>query len=260
MQLGNVIYVIFRGLGNESHSADSLYRVLSCSSLTAEHNGGRAVVNGVGNIGYLRSGGSYIGYHGLKHLCGGYDLLAGIVALADNAFLNGRYLLKGYLNAHVPSGDHYAVSGLQYLVNVFHPVHVLDLCDYPGTAPAEAFDEFFKIRHICRSAYKGSCNKIKAHSCAELQIVHVTLGKIGHGQLHSRHVDPLVIAYLAPVYDLGLYLIVFYLGDPQLHCPVVYENGSPCLHIAGQPLEGNAGDLFVTYTFLGGKGKFVPVL
>ena len=74
------------GLGDLCHCCYRLNGVLTCRGLAREHYRAGAVINGVGDVGYLGSRGSGVGDHRLEHLGGGDNALAEHTALGDELF------------------------------------------------------------------------------------------------------------------------------------------------------------------------------
>ena len=112
-------------LGDLGHTLNGLYGILTCGSLTGEHNRGGSVVNRVSNVGYLGSCRSRIVYHTLEHLSSGDNALAEKSALLDKILLNGGNLYEGDLNAEVAAGYHDAICNLADLFNIIYARTVL---------------------------------------------------------------------------------------------------------------------------------------
>ena len=66
-------------------------------------------------------------HHRIQHLGCRYHLLSSTVYLSDDRLLDDRNTLQRDLHAHIASGDHDAVRSLYNLINVVHPLLVLDL-------------------------------------------------------------------------------------------------------------------------------------
>jgi hypothetical protein len=75
-----------------------------------------------------------------RHLRGGDDGLAGLVALLDHHLLRQEDLLGGDLHAQVAASDHDGVALLQDLVEVLDALLVLHLADDPDLAAFGAQD------------------------------------------------------------------------------------------------------------------------
>lgn len=66
-------------------------------------------------------------HHGVQHLGCRYHLLSSTVHLPDDRLLDDRDTLQRNLHAHIASRDHDAVRRLYNLINVVHPLLILDL-------------------------------------------------------------------------------------------------------------------------------------
>ncbi len=92
------------------------------------------------------------------------------------------------------------------------------------------------LQHVVSGADKGGGDEVEPGADAELDVVGVLFGHIGHAQADAGEVDALVVAHRAVVLhgagDVGG------VGgeDPQLHLAVVDEDGVARLHIPRQPL------------------------
>ena len=112
-----------------SHDGDSLDGVGAGGGLAGEHDGVGAVEDGVGDVGGLRAGGAGGAGHGLEHLGGGDDGLAGFVAALDHALLREEDLLEVDLHAEVTARDHDGVGLADDVIIVVEALHVLNLGD-----------------------------------------------------------------------------------------------------------------------------------
>ena len=112
------------------HCRDSLDRIFAHCRFAREHDGARAVIDGVGNVGYLRTRRARVVDHGFKHFGRRYDALAAKTAGRYHHFLNGGELLEGYFYAHVAARDHNAVARVDDLDDVIDAGAVFYFCDY----------------------------------------------------------------------------------------------------------------------------------
>ena len=130
MEALGIVNVAFGLLGDLCHCGYSFDRIFAHCRLARKHDGAGAVVNGVGNVGYLGSCRARIVYHRLKHFCRGDHALSAEATGGYHHFLNCGELFKGNFNSHVAAGDHDAVAGVYDLLDVIDARAVFYLCDY----------------------------------------------------------------------------------------------------------------------------------
>ena len=104
-----IVDVIFGGTCNQIHGADNLYRKGTGSGFAGKHDRTGTVIDRVGNVCDLGTCRTRIGNHRFQHLGCSDDLLARLIALANQLLLDRRNLLKGDFYAHVAAGHHNAV-------------------------------------------------------------------------------------------------------------------------------------------------------
>ena len=127
-----VVNIRLRPDGNAAHSLNSFHWILPCGGLTGEHNGAGAIVDGVGHVGDLCSGGTGLGGHGLQHFRSGDDDLAPLQAELDELLLDGGQLLIGDLHAQVSASDHDAITVVQNGIGIVHAGTVFNFGDDVG--------------------------------------------------------------------------------------------------------------------------------
>ena len=108
------------------HGSD---RIFARRRLTGEHDGARAVIDRVGNVGNLRPRRARIVDHGFEHFRGRNDALAEQTALGNEILLDRRQLRKRNLHAQIAPADHNAGARLTDLFHVVNAGLVLDLGD-----------------------------------------------------------------------------------------------------------------------------------
>ena len=101
----------FRGAHDPRHGADGVLRVAADGGLAGEHDGVRAVEDGVCDVGGFRAGRAGVLDHGVEHLGGHDDGLGVLAGDLDGALLHERHLLQRHLDAEVTAGDHDGVEG-----------------------------------------------------------------------------------------------------------------------------------------------------
>mmetsp|Transcript_28826 Transcript_28826/g.71871 ORF Transcript_28826/g.71871 Transcript_28826/m.71871 type:complete len:241 (-) Transcript_28826:2034-2756(-) len=119
----------FRFLAHVGHDGHRFFRVVALGRLARQHHAVRAIEYSVRHIARLRTSGSWVERHRLEHLSRTDHWLPRDVALGDHHLLRQEHLRRRDLNAKIPSCHHHAVGLLQDLIEVAHPLVVLDLRD-----------------------------------------------------------------------------------------------------------------------------------
>ena len=181
--------VVFRLLGDAGHGAHSLHGIFARGAFARKHDGGGAVKNGVGNVGDLRARGAGTDDHRFKHLRGGDDHLARLIAAADEALLQAGQTLVGDLNAHVAAGDHDAVAVFEDFVEMIDALFVFDFGNDADCMAAVIIEELAHVNDVLGGAHKGGGDEIHVMFDAKEQVALVLFAQIGHGQMHAGDVD-----------------------------------------------------------------------
>ena len=88
------------------HRLHSLNRILSAGSLTREHQRIGTHIDSIGDIGNLRTRGSWVVYHGVKHLCCHDNRFLCTYTFIYNVTLNTWYALQRHLYTEVATRNH----------------------------------------------------------------------------------------------------------------------------------------------------------
>ena len=196
-----IVNVVFGGLCNQIHCPNNFYRIRTSSCFTREHNRTRSIINCIGNVGNFCSGRSGICNHGFQHLRCSNDLLACLIALPNQFFLNCRNLFKWNFYAKVTTSNHNAICGFQNFVNVLYAFQIFNLCDNPDIEPTKAMRIFSQIINICGRADETCCDEIKSHLRTKFQVVPVFFAQIRHRKCNAWNIDPLIIREHTAVND-----------------------------------------------------------
>ena len=116
-------------LGDGRHGLDRLHGVFTSRCFAGEHDGARAVVDGVCNVGNFRACGAGVLNHGLEHLGRSDDARTEQAAGRDELLLDGGQLCERNLHAEVAARDHDALAHAADVFNVVNARAVLDLRD-----------------------------------------------------------------------------------------------------------------------------------
>ena len=127
---------------------------LPAAGFAGEHDGGGAVVDGVGDVGGFGAGGPRILDHGFEHLGGGDDGLAIFSRAANDVLLDGGNFLGRNFDAEVAAGDHDAVGDFEDGVEMFDGLGLLEFSDDP-TAGLEGVETAADVADVVGGADEG---------------------------------------------------------------------------------------------------------
>ena len=252
--------MLLRELGDLGHVPDGLHGVLARGGLAGEHDGGAAVIDGVGHVGDLRPGGTGILDHGFQHFRGGDDPLAHHAALVDEELLNGGDLHKGDLHAKVAPGHHDAVADLTDVLDIIHAGPVLDLGDDIDLLAAVFPEEVLHILHILTGGHKGGGHEVHIVPDAEEQVRLVLLAEEGAGHEPVGEVHALPVGQVAAGQDLTDRVAALQGRDLEHHKAVVHQDPVPYGQVLNEALIGDGDPGLVALHILGGEGEGVAVV
>ena len=241
-------------LGDQGHGLEGLDGVGAGSRLARQHDGGSAVVNGVGHVRDLGTGGAGVVDHAVQHLGSRDDGLAEGVGAVDDGLLDAGQLGEVDLDTQVAAGDHDRVGRRQDAVDVLDALGVLDLGDDADLGVVH-IQQVADLIHILCGAHEGSCDEIEALLDAEDDVVPVALAHVGHGQVDAGDVDALLVLDLAGVQDGADDVGVGDFLDGQLDQAVVQHDAAAGLDVVGQVLIGDGDDVLGALHLAGGEGE-----
>ena len=93
-----IIQMFFRVLYDVDHHLQCLQRIFSRSRLAGEHHRVGTVIDRIGNVRHLRTGGAWIADHGIQHLGRRDHGLEVIFALLNEHLLQIGKLFRGNLH------------------------------------------------------------------------------------------------------------------------------------------------------------------
>ena len=255
VETGLIIDVLFRTHGNPDHGFQGLNGIIAGSGLTGKHDGAGAVINGVGHVCRFCTGGAGVLHHGVQHLGGGDDLLAGQIGLFDEFLLDDRDLFQGNFYAQVAAGHHDAVGHVDNLVDIPYAVNIFNLGDDADIVIPHAFQKSAHFQNIIGGAGEGSSDKVEVLLHGKFQVLAVLFAGEGQGELDAGDVDALTGRYRAAVDHAADNIRVGVGLHSQLDQAVVNENTGTHRHILGKAGEGDGGNRFVAHYFAGSQGK-----
>ena len=222
-------------LGDAGHGAQRLDGVLARGRLAGEHDGARAVIDGVGDVSDLGAGGADVVRHALEHLGRGDDALAEQAALADELLLDARQLLIRHLDAHVAAGDHDAGALGEDVLDVIDAGLIFDLGDDGDVPAAVRAQEAVEIDQILPARHEGCGHEVHVVFDAEEQVALVLLAQKRLLEHLVRKAHALAVGQHAAGGDAADDVRVGRGGDGQRDEPVVDEHGVARLEILREP-------------------------
>ena len=250
----DTLHIALRLAGNGIHSADGLHRVLPCRRFAGKHNGAGAVVNGIGHVGDLRTGGTGVLDHGIQHLGGSDHRLSGGHTLGNDTLLNGGDLRKVNLHAHIAPGHHDTVGHGQDIRQVADAFLIFDLGD-DADLGVVLIQNVPDLPDIGGGTDKAGGNEIEALADAKKNILPVPLAHVRHGQGHARDVDALFVLHNAVIFHPAANLAGGGLQHRQPYQTVIQQDGVAGLHILGQIGIGNGAAGLVPGNIVGSQSE-----
>ena len=176
-------------LGNAGHIANGFHRVLTGCGLTGEHNGRGAIINRIGHVVDLSTGGTGVIDHGFQHFGSGNNTLAQHAALESELFLNGGQLDEGNFNAQVTTGDHDTGANGANLLHIVNTGTIFDLGDDLDILAAIVVQQLADIQHIFLARNKGCSHIVYILLDAEEDIFLVLFAEVraGHDLVGEGH-------------------------------------------------------------------------
>ena len=248
------------GLHGGHHGLNGLDGVLAGGGLAGEHHAGGAVEYGVGHVGDLGTGGTGVADHGVQHLGGGDDGLAGHGGSLDHLLLEDGHLLSGDLHAQVAAGNHDAVGCLDDLLQVVHALAVLNLGDDADVVAAVLVQAGADVLHVAGLPDEGSGDEVEVVLSGELQVLLVLLSEGGQQDVDIGDVDGLIVGQGAAVLHDADDLLALDLLDQQVDQAVVHQDMIAGGHLVVQVGIGNGNPLSSALALSGGEGEDVVLL
>ena len=234
LRLGEALGIVDVRLGvfgDARHGAQRLDGVLAGRRLAGEHDGARAVIDGVGDVRDLGTGGADVVRHALEHLGRGDDALAEQAALADELLLDARQLLVRHLDAHVAAGDHDAGALGEDVLDVVDAGLILDLGDDGDVPAAVGAQKAVEIDQILPARHEGRSHEVHVVFNAEEQVALVLLAQEVLLEHLVREAHALAVGQHAAGGDAADNVGIGRGGDGQRDEPVVDEHGVARLKI-----------------------------
>ena len=151
---------IFFSLGRDlGHCLDCIYRIFAISSLTAQHQSIRTIVDCIRDIGHFRAGRTRIVDHGMKHLSRNDHRFLCQDTFADQHTLDTRNTFLRHFDTQVTTGYHHAVRHFKNLVDVVHPFLILNLGNNPDITIV-SIQNFTDIKYVLTVAHERVSDEI----------------------------------------------------------------------------------------------------
>ncbi len=122
---GALVFVLDT-LRNFGHGRDSFNRKLTDGGFVREHHRVGAIQNRIGDIRDFSTGGAGITHHTVQHLRGGNHRNPEAVRGTNEALLEDRHLLGGYLNTEITTGDHHPIADSQNRIQMLNGFVLLE--------------------------------------------------------------------------------------------------------------------------------------
>ena len=251
---------MFRLLGDAGHGAHGLHGIFARGAFARKHDGGGAVKNGVGNVGDLRARGAGTDDHRFKHLRGGDDHLARLIAAADEALLQAGQAFVGDFHAHVAAGDHDAVAVFEDFVEMIDALFVFDFGNDADCMAAVIIEELAHVNDVLGGAHKGGGDEIHVMFDAKEQVALVLFAQIGHGQMHAGDVDALARGNFAAADNAAVNIGIRRILDQQVDAAVVDEDGIAFLELGRECGIGDRADGAAAGNGAGSEGEITAGL
>lgn len=146
-----IVDFIFRRFRDRGHHFNRLFGVFPGGGFAGKHNGGGAVVDGVGDVGDFGAGRSGRRNHRFEHFRRGYDPLAEPSAFFDDFLLDGGESFGRDFDAHIAATDHDAGAFFEDAFEVVDSGLVFDFSDEFDIGPVVLRHEVFDFNEIRRA-------------------------------------------------------------------------------------------------------------
>jgi hypothetical protein len=180
------------------HLVDSLARVRSLGGLTRQHDTVSSISHSISDVRNLCTGRARVVDHGLQHLGGADDGLAGNVAHGDHLLLRAENLRGRDLDTEITTGDHDSVGLLENLSEVVETLSVLDLGDDLDVRTIVTKD-LTDVLDVLAAADERGKDHVDVVLDTEAEIGLVLLGEGGEIDVGVGEVDTLLGGDLAVV-------------------------------------------------------------
>ena len=185
----DIIDGFFRPFGDPGHGLHRFQRIGAGGRFPTEHDGVRAVKDGVGDVVGFGPGSPVVGDHAFQHLGGGDHRLAQHIAFGDDFLLDNGHVFHGDLHPQIAPGHHDPVHHLEDFVDVVHPFLVLDLGDDPHGGP-QPFQEPADLHGVMGIPHERSGHISHAVLGGKGDIGNIRFGQEGQFQEGPRHSHP----------------------------------------------------------------------
>ena len=220
--------VFFRLRGNFGHGLHGFHRIFSVCSFTAQHQGIRTIIDGIGNIRHFRTGGAWVGNHGMKHLCGNNHRLLGKNTLADEHTLDARNTFLRNFNTEVTASYHHTVGYFQDFIDIINAFLVLNLSNNTDIAVMSVKNRL-DVEYILLIAHKGVGNEVYVLLNSIKDIGAVLLRQRRQIDADAGNVDALAAAQSSLILYFAEQVVGGLLYNNQLQVTVI--NKDMAVHI-----------------------------
>lgn len=255
---GVVLERFLHAQGDGTHHLDRLDGVIAARGLAREHDGVRAVKDGVADVRDLRACGARVRGHGFEHLRGDDDGLADGIALADDFLLDDRDILCRHLDAEIAARDHDAVRDGEDRVEIIDAREVFDLWDDLHVS-AVLGDEVSDLLNVRGALDEGGGNEVHVVLDAKNNVALVLLGDRREAQLDAGRSDAFARGHGTAVLDRRHDVLAAHLVDDESDETVREEERVAGFDLFPEFLMVDADVRLVAGRVVVGQCEFVPL-
>mmetsp|Transcript_26006 Transcript_26006/g.50603 ORF Transcript_26006/g.50603 Transcript_26006/m.50603 type:complete len:527 (+) Transcript_26006:39-1619(+) len=234
-----VLVRLFDCLDDVFHGVDCFQRVRAAGGLGTQHQGVSAVVDSVGNVRRLRTGGGRSEDHGIKHLGGHHDGGTLLLALGDDGFLHGRDRFDVGVYTEVTTSHHHGIRLLDDLGELTGIDRGFDLRHDERVVA----DQSFGLNDVFLGPHAAEGNPVHAHLQAKLDILDILVSESPVREVDFRDIHTVVGAEAATSDDLQDGFFHRRGHHPGVHAATSERNDGAWRHVREDlgVREGDAG-------------------
>ncbi|MNQ92975.1 hypothetical protein D3C85_1084190 [compost metagenome] len=216
--------VALHPLHDAVHDGDRLHRIVARGRLRRQHQGVRALIDGVRHVRGLGPRRGRRAGHRLQHLGRHDGRHAALAGGAQDLLLGDRHFFGVHLDPQVAARDHDAVAVVEDALQVVQGLGLLDLGQTGGLTVHDAL----QLGHVLGLLHEAEGHPVDAETQGKRQVLAVLGGQGGHRNDSFRHGHALAVRQLGAALDRHVGPFVGALADPQADAPVVDQQQHPC--------------------------------
>ena len=253
----NVIFGIFR---HPCHDGNCFHRVFPRRRFARKHDRRGAVINRIGHVGNLRSGGADIGDHGFEHLRCNDHAASEQPAFGNDFLLDGRHLHIVDLHSQIAPSYHDTARHFADIFYILYTGTILDLGNDTDVLTVVLVQKLPHLSHVVSCGNKGGSHKINAVFNAEQKVGFILFAQeISLHQL-TRKIHALVVGNDTSRLHGADHILLLNLLHNADHQPVVHQNLVARFHRMRQVLITDGNLLLIAFHLSGGEDKGISLL